>query len=106
MRITHEWLTKRRACSWQVATFDHEWPDGCEVTLATLQRAHELGLDGAWLEAHLPRLSRTEYHRVQKLALADYYRTLEVAAAEYRKAMWPAAVVAFADKEAPDAPTT
>ena len=36
------------ACKEQRAIFRKEWPKGCEVTLANVQRAQELGLDLTW----------------------------------------------------------
>lgn len=48
MTITAKQLRKLGACKQQVAIFAREWPNGCEVTLVTVLRALELGLDLDW----------------------------------------------------------
>ena len=47
--ITATMLRTLGACEGHVQRFEAEWPDGAEVTPATLERAHALGLDVPWL---------------------------------------------------------
>ena len=48
-RLTTAWLRKREVSEHQVAIFAAEWPDGAELTAATLRRAASLGLNIYWL---------------------------------------------------------
>ena len=52
MKITRQWLKRRKACQDQVAIFDSEWPEGTEVTEASLLRAAELDLSLTWFAQH------------------------------------------------------
>ena len=45
MRLTEALLRSCGACEEQVVIFAAEWPNGCQVTEATLLRAVELGLN-------------------------------------------------------------
>ena len=53
MKITTEWLRKKRACAEQVAIFDREWPDGAELTPQNVDRAVALGLTVDWLLSYV-----------------------------------------------------
>ena len=47
-RITVEMLQAGGACPEAIETFEREWPDGAEVTVANALRASELGLSLSW----------------------------------------------------------
>ena len=76
LMITAEALLQRVACETQVAVFRREWPDGCEVTEATLLRAAQLGLDLNWFARRfLPGSLWEEYERqLAPLRGAEYLR--------------------------------
>lgn len=42
------WLTRRKACSEEVAIFDAEWPNGAEISAANILRAVTLELNIDW----------------------------------------------------------
>ena len=48
MKVRVPDLRKLNMCSYDVARFAAEWPDGAEVTEANILRAFELGLDVNW----------------------------------------------------------
>jgi len=73
MQITMGMLLQADACNSQIAIFAEEWPEGGEVTLATCQRAEQLGLDLDWAaESLLKAPAWAEYKKVKAAALAEY----------------------------------
>ena len=75
MRLTVALLRKRHAFKSEVAIFVEEWPDGCEVTEATLLRALEIGLHIRWFACEfLPAPFLAEYARQEALLLAEHER--------------------------------
>jgi len=48
MHVTSEMLREKDACEDQVLIFEREWSDGIDVTLDSLMRAIDLGLDLYW----------------------------------------------------------
>jgi len=64
MRVTAADLRRKKACSGQVAIFEAEWPDGVEVTEASLLRASSLRLALWWFVKHyLPSSLWAEWER-------------------------------------------
>ena len=55
MKITADYLLDLHACADQVALFAALWPDGVEVTRATLRQATAAGLDLDWWMHHDPQ---------------------------------------------------
>ena len=60
MTITVQLLERLHACADQVAIFAREWPEGAEITTATVARAGALGLNRAWLARCTPGLTRAD----------------------------------------------
>lgn len=90
VKITEEILRRKRACADQIAIFAGEWPEGCEVSEATLLRAAELKLDLTWFAEHfLPPPLWAEYRRQVALRLAEYRRQVAPLWAEYRRQAAP-----------------
>jgi hypothetical protein len=48
MRVTTDDLRAMGACAKAAETFAAEWPDGCDITAATLARAEAIGFDLWW----------------------------------------------------------
>lgn len=84
MKITAKSLRDEGASCYQVTRFAAEWPEGCEVTEATLLRAAELHLDLDWFAMHfLPDPLWTEYGNQ---VVSRWYRRQEVPLwAEYER---------------------
>lgn len=85
MRVTRDSLTELGA-QCQLNVFAAEWPDGVEVSEATLRRATELGLDLTWwAERALPVPIWAEYDRQMALHWAEYDRQMAPHWAEYQR---------------------
>lgn len=48
MKITPQMLRDKNACEEKLEVFEREWPDGVEVTEASILRMFELGFDVFW----------------------------------------------------------
>ena len=91
MRITNEMLVKANVCEDQRAIFAAEWPEGCEVTIETAQRAVALKLDLDWAARHLlPERSFAAYCAATAPAWATFDAAMERAFAAYCAATAPA----------------
>jgi hypothetical protein len=88
-KITPALLRKYRACDEQVAIFETEWPDGTEVTPATVARAIELGLNLEWGVRLLPPRVRAEYHAKVFPIRAQYAARVAPIWAEYHAKVFP-----------------
>lgn len=74
------------ACAYQVELFNHHWPNGLRITLATVVTAAHQGFDLSWAaERLLPASALAEYYRVRAAALAEYERVTAAAWAEYER---------------------
>ncbi len=48
LRIDADWLKQRNACAEDLAAFEKEWPDGVDVTAASVLRAADLDMNLGW----------------------------------------------------------
>ena len=53
MNVTSDLLQRFLACSDEIATFGELWPDGCEVTAASVKKARNAGLNVRWFVSTL-----------------------------------------------------
>ena len=112
MKLTADMLRSKDACPDQVAVFLAEWPDGTDVTEASIMRARSLGLDVDWFTCRfLPAPAFAEYLQATNPAFAEYqqardtawrdtvwakyHRAIATVWAEYHRAIAPALVAAY-----------
>ncbi len=101
-RITKRFLQSKGACRDQIAIFAAEWPNGSEISLASLTRAAELGLDIGWLAANtLEAPADAAYEAARAPAYAAYKAAIAPAYAAYKAAIATAYWTAFQSQEQP-----
>ena len=104
MKITKEFLKRKRACADQVALFAEEWPEGAEVTLDTCLRAAQIGLDFGWAAENLLSADgREEWRAKRDVVYAEYLAKRDVVDAEWRAKREPIDAECRAKREAIDA---
>lgn len=87
-RLTSGLLLEHGACRDQVAKFKIEWPDGCDVTEATVARAVELKLDLQWAAQNLlPQLTLDAYRAAVQPAKIVYLAAVKPASDAYYAAV-------------------
>ncbi len=84
-KITVEMLREHGAKCSQVDLFEEIFPDGAPVTMRSLKKARDAGLDVFFLQRLLTGPALTEYEKVRGRALTEYEKVRDAAWAEYEK---------------------
>ena len=90
MTVTTQLLRAHNACRTEIEIFEAEWPDGCELSQDTWDRAKQIGLNVSWCEILLSGPARAEYKAVRDPALAEYNAVRAPARAKYVAVRAPA----------------
>ncbi len=88
MRITARLLREKRACEPDIAAFEKQWPDGCEVTPENCRIAFvELNMSPSWAaDALLSKEAWDKYQTALTVAANEYW--MAPAAARAGRLAW------------------
>jgi hypothetical protein len=76
-------IRKLKPCAKQYRLVKREWPDGVPVSIVSVRRAEELGVDVSWLAGNfLTGAARAEYEKVSNPALTEYKTARDAAWSE------------------------
>ena len=89
-RITVEMLQEHHACSSELLKFHQVFPNGAPVSMRSLAKAQNAGLNVFFAERFLTGPARAEYEKVKGTAWAEYQKVTGTAWAEYQKVTGPA----------------
>lgn len=85
-RVTAEYLRRLGAFCGALDTVEKHWPDGVPMTVPSLMKALELGLDVDWFALHvLSTPAYDEYERVRAEAASKCAEVVAEALAKYTK---------------------
>jgi hypothetical protein len=79
MKITARMLRLSGACSSQVELFRSTFPHGAKVTLTSIEKANEAGLDVEWIARLLPEDKRAAYRAAKDSAWSAYWSAVDSA---------------------------